>query len=70
MRDSTFKEKTLPELTKEYKTLEQLFLKSIEEYKSFEEVYPLFSRMREIRQQIINLQANDFNAVSMQPGEN
>jgi len=70
MRESSFIEKNLTALTKEYKTLEELFFKSIEEYKSFEEVYPLFSRMQEIRQQIINLQANNFNAVSIQPGKN
>ena len=69
MSEVTFEIKDLPELIQEYKTLEQLFLKSIEQYKSYEEVHPLFSRMREIRQQIISFQ-EQLNTMSGEITEN
>ena len=56
---------SLPELKNEYKKLEQLFFQGIEEYKSYEEIHPLFSKMRDVHQQINNIQANDFGSAGL-----
>ena len=65
MHDIIITETNLPGLKNEYKKLEQLFLQSIEEFKSYEEIHPLFNEMRDVHQQINNIQTNDFGSAGL-----